>query len=319
MSTTIYILTLSYFKGQTVPKGAKLVVNWPHTTKEGMIYVMLGRCERLQDLFICFQQAQTKEKEEDTRMKKRNKLKRKRTQEVDEKKEQFASKIKCSMIALQENESLKSRAIERRQRNAFFEEGKIHIGFMNIRSLRKHWIDFQNDESFKKCQMIGLCETWVHTDEEVNHSNYETVAVNVGRGQGIATFNNIQAKIILQFGSNLLSVIALQFGKWIVVFMYASQGASNEDIIAKLSNLFSYDHIIIVGDMNWDYLRQENPMKRFFLENGCVQLIEVPTHEAGGLLDHVYVKAEDSGEVVAVCKARYYSDHDCLFIKINQQ
>ena len=286
---------------------------------------MLGRCERLQDLFICFRPSQTKKKEEEEeRQKKRNKLKRKRKktpeEEVEEKKEQFASKIKCSMIAQQENELLKSRADDRRKQNAFFEEGKIHVGFMNVRSLRKHWLDFQNDESFKKCQMTGLCETWLHSDEEVMQSNYETVAVNIGRGQGIATFNNLQAKNVLKFGNDMLSLIGFQFGKWLVIFMYASQGASNDEIAAKLREQFFYDQIIVVGDMNWDYLRQDNRMKRFFLKNGFVQLVKNPTHEAGGLLDHVYVKAEDPGDAVAVCQmAKYYSDHDALFIKINKQ
>ena len=253
-----------------------------------MAYVMLGRSERLQDISIV-----------------RDKF--------------DVSKIKCSEKAKEENDLLAERAEERKRRNNFFEEGKLNIGFINIRSMREHWQDFIADGSFQKCQVIGLCETWLHKDEEVNLEDYDAEVVNVGRGQGVAAFNNVQANVVYKFGSPKLSIIALEFRQWLVIFMYASQGAQSQDIISKLANLFCHaSDIIVVGDMNWDYFGQDNAIKRFFQQNDFVQLIANPTHEQGGLLDHVYMRGGDSEKKVTVYqKARYYSDHDAILIKIN--
>ena len=147
---------------------------------------------------------------------------------------------------------------------------------MNIMSLRKHWQDFINDMSFKKCQITGLCETWLYPDEEVILPDYQTEQVNVGRGQGIATFNNIQAQVILKHASPLLSIVALQFDKCLVIFLYASQGAPHGDVITMLTKLFNSfnDDILVIGDFNWDFLGKGNAIKTFFQHNGFIQLIE---------------------------------------------
>ena len=280
----------------------------------GMAYVMLGRCECLQDVFI------TLGKEENTAPPpiKRNKLSK---QKRPIKKDFDTSKIKCSSAAKEENEALKARSKDRQKKiNAFFEDEGVLVGFINIRSLRLHWQDFVTDENFKCCQLIGLCETWLHMDEEITHFNYDTETVNVGRGQGIATFNNIQAKVVFKFGSQTLSIVALQFNNWLVVFMYASQGVNYNNLTMQLTEVFCHatDYVMVVGDMNWDYLRQRNAMKVYFQQNGFHQIIENPTHEEGGLLDHVYVRTKES-VVVACQRAKYYSDHDAIFIRINKE
>ena len=285
-----WAITAHKMQGQTIKENSKLVIHWDTNMIDGMAYVMLGRSECLKDLFIAGK--------------------------FD------PSKIISSLEAKQESELLKKRAEDRKNRNLFFEEGKIHVGFINIRSLKKHWQDLMKDESFQKCQVVGSCETWLELDEDVTLPGYKTEAVNVGRGQGIATFNKLQANVLFKHASPMLSIIALQFDNWLLVFMYCSQGAPNSDITSMLSELFQHvpgDNIIIVGDFNWDFLGPENSLKIFFKQNGFTQYIENPTHEEGGLLDHVYVKGEQCGGRVAVYqKARYYSDHDALFIKINK-
>ena len=104
------------------------------------------------------------------------------------------------------------------------------------------------------------------------------------------------------------------------VFCVNVRSAPKEEIISRLSDLFSMntDYIIVVGDMNWDYLDQNNAIKDFFQQNDFFQMISTPTHEEGGILDHVYVKGDQCEEKFFVCqKSRYYSDHDAIFIKIN--
>ena len=253
----------------------------------GMAYVMLGRAECLQDVYI-------------------------------DKKDYDVSKIRCCQLAKNESDRLEEKAENRKYHTNFFESGYFYIGFINIQSLKAHWLDFQKDQSFQKCHMIGLCETWLDTDEEVELPNYDSAVVNVGRGQGIATFNNLHAKVVFKQGSRLLSIMALEFQQWLVIFIYASQNASKAEIIAIVATLCKErdNNTIILGDFNWNYLEEDNSLKKFFKETGFHQLVKNPTHELGGLLDHVYVRGEEC-KISLLQKARYYSDHDAVFLKIN--
>ena len=84
-----YACTAHKMQGQTVKTGTKLVVHWPTRQVDGLIYVMLGRCESIKDLFI--------------------------TGKFDPK------KISCSEEAKIESESLKARAAARPKFQDFFE------------------------------------------------------------------------------------------------------------------------------------------------------------------------------------------------------
>ena len=249
----------------------------------------MGRCECLQDLYIA------------------GKFKPK--------------KIKCCPTAKQESEFLKQRAQERLKLENFFEESSITIGFINIRSLKKHWLDFQTDQHFQKCDLIGLGETWLEPENQSpNLSGYETTSVNVRRGQGVTTFSK-QLNVVLKIGKDLYSIIALHSKEWIFVFMYVSQHAPQDEIVSVLSNLSHQrdESILILGDMNWDYLTQLHQMKEFLISNGFSQRVQNATHEHGGLLDQAYVKIKnDKFTVETFQKAKYYSDHDALFIKIKE-
>ena len=55
------------------------------------------------------------------------------------------------------------------------------------------------------------------------------------------------------------------------------------------------------------------------MANNFSQEVQDATHEKGGLIDHVYVRLpSDCKNTVNVAqRAKYYSDHDALFLKIN--
>ena len=74
---------LNLFQGQTSPEGTILVVHWSNRMQAGLAYVMLGRCQRLEDLFIV-----------------RDKY--------------DVSKIRCCKEAKQESDNLDERAQERK-------------------------------------------------------------------------------------------------------------------------------------------------------------------------------------------------------------
>ena len=61
-------------------------------------------------------------------------------------------------------------------------------------------------------------------------------------------------------------------------------------------------------------------MEKFLSNHGVSQRIGNATQEEGGLLDQVYVRIKDSSQVTVnvTQRAKYYTDHDALFIKIKE-
>ena len=120
--------------------------------------------------------------------------------------------------------------------------------------------------------MIGLCETWLEPEDEVTWNDYESASVNVRKGQGITTFTKLSMDVVLRIGNDKYSIIAHQSKDWLIVFMYISQQAPLNNIVGIISDLLKQTNgpILIVGDMNWDYLAATNDMKEFFLTNNFI-------------------------------------------------
>ena len=47
-----YAQTAHRMQGQTVKAGTKVIIHWVKAMKRGMAYVMLGRSQRLEDIYI---------------------------------------------------------------------------------------------------------------------------------------------------------------------------------------------------------------------------------------------------------------------------
>ena len=75
---------------------------------------------------------------------------------------------------------------------------------------------------------------------------------------------------------------------------------------------------VLIGDVNWHYMQQFHPMKKFMKERNFMQLIEKPTHIDGNTIDHVYINPKMKDLNVEIFqKPVPYSDHYALFLKIN--
>ena len=75
---------------------------------------------------------------------------------------------------------------------------------------------------------------------------------------------------------------------------------------------------ILTGDTNIDILKDSGKhFVEFMKDLGFTQLVKFPTHDQGGLLDHVYV-TQDLLEKVSVSQTGiYFSDHQLITIKLN--
>ena len=82
------------------------------------------------------------------------------------------------------------------------------------------------------------------------------------------------------------------------------------DLESVISN---YQLCYIVGDFNIDHLSNSHEIPAWISNHGFSQLVNTPTHEEGGLLDHVYVKSLVNHRVHLHWP--YYSDHAALCIE----
>ena len=77
---------------------------------------------------------------------------------------------------------------------------------------------------------------------------------------------------------------------------------------------------IIIGDFNICYLKDpSNKISRALKSLHFRQLVNEPTHEEGGCIDHLYFYAPATIETEYLLQIdpAYYSDHDCLYLHVN--
>ena len=123
--------------------GCSLVIHWTNKLPDGMCYVMLGRSERLQDIFII-----CKDKEMDMQA------------------------IRCDPSALAESERLENIFDLAEQQTKSIRNTHWKISFLNVRSLNAHHHDVLNDNIITDSDIIGLGETWLQKDEARNLPDY---------------------------------------------------------------------------------------------------------------------------------------------------
>ena len=106
-----------------------------------------------------------------------------------------------------------------------------------------------------------------------------------------------------------------------VICAYRSSTDKLDKIVTKIENLLNKEKVtIIVGDFNVCYLKKpSNKISRKLESLHFRQLVNEPTHEEGGCIDHLYfyapatIETDYLLEIVPV----YYSDHDCLYLHLN--
>ncbi len=283
MNYTLYL----FFEGQTVKKGSKLVIHWHKKMDMGMAYVMLGRCENINDVYIAG--------------------------------EFKVEGIKASPIALEESKFLK-KSYESHQAERLEEESKhFVIAYLNVWSLKGHLDYVKKEKSLMNSDTFGLGETWLKIGETVALDSFECNFANAGRGKGCASYTKEVSKETLCHVSETLSAICLRGTRFDIIFMYLSQNFEQSKAFALLKDwIIVTNPTIVMGDMNWNYGENHN-MKEFMKQLNFTQLITKVTHDKGHILDHVYVNKHiiEMGCHVTQ-ESVHFSDHDLVKLFVNK-
>ena len=124
--------TAHKMQGQTVKKDSKLIVHWNKHFQHGMAYVMLGRCESINDLYI--------------------------SGNFD------PALIKCSPDALEEAKRISKLIKDRSFLEAQLNQSCLKISYLNIRSFVPHIEDLKRLQTFMKSDVFGLGEIWTDSN-----------------------------------------------------------------------------------------------------------------------------------------------------------
>ena len=246
-----------------------------------MAYVMLGRCETIEDMYIIG--------------------------DFD------PEQIKCLPDAKIETERL----IEIGQRRNAIEhdlyDSSWVIGSLNVRSLREHHQDVLTDPFLMNCDIFGLGETWLYEGEEPEFPDFNGIFVNYGkRGKGIAVYTREPLDYEVLKADDA-SAVFVKVDKFNVLFLYLSHDFDWDTVKDFFDKVICPGKpTVIMGDVNWHY-PDNHLMKNYLDLRGFNQLIRRATHDKGRCIDHLYTSEHFSvGEVSVKQQSTYFSDHDMI-------
>ena len=162
---------------------------------------------------------------------------------------------------------------------------------LNTRSLRKHVDDVKSDPFLLKSDVLCLQETWLeHSEEEQDKyhlEGYEGYFTSVGRGKGLATYvkHGLQVLSNQEFAEENIQLAKTCFSQVDIINIYRSK----DEPLSRAANIL-HDHIdpakdtLIVGDFNVS-AAQTNILCNSLEMAGFNQLVTLPTHIKGGTLN----------------------------------
>ena len=200
----------------------------------------------------------------------------------------------------------------------------LHVSLLNVRSLKKHADDVKKTKDLISSDLLCLTETQLSLasdtsdiDQKLDTFKIEYNNMSVNRFQNSACCSNTSTQILecdkvagftmIKFSKETFSNKAIK-----LLLLYKPPNYSTDSFCEDLRQVTAYDDIdIIVGDFNIDALDPANNFLKDVLSS-YEMIVNDPTHLAGGLLDHVYLKKSfiSQKEVQCFVKDVYFSDHD---------
>ena len=257
--------------------------------EHGLAYVMLGRTERLEDIYL--------------------------SGEID-----FEG-ISASKLAM--DEATRLTEIFKEAENVEMEENResLTISFLNIRSLRYKVTEIMKTMSLMHSNVFAFGETWLRSEENVPIDGFQSFYASFGKGKGVAVYSqNEPLGEPLAIVEDLFSMVVFNHDEFVAIFLYRSQNCDDSHLCSVLeANIKQNMPIVVMGDMNFDYLKKRSKLYDYLTSKGFTQEIKMPTCDTGSTLDHLYVNKEMKSFSVKIKQSTvYYSDHDIIGLQIKK-
>ena len=194
------------------------------------------------------------------------------------------------------------------------DEGCLRLSSLNTRSLQQHRQDLETDQFVMKSDIILVQETWLDEDLKSNISDYHHYYVH-GRSKGICTLTRVLPTHHISNQTTYCSYIKISFKTFDIINIYRFGSNSNiRDFTTEVLLLLDCTRTqVVAGDLNIDLLKNPNNyFTQSMADRGFRQLVTEPTHNQGGLIDHVYFhKAEGASCELFSNHTMFWSDHTC--------
>ena len=291
-----FAITTHKIQGQSTLAPAKVVLDIDSSFQAAMVYVMLSRVQRMDQIYI---------------LGKFN-----------------PKKISCIKASLEESERLERISINRNPTpwNAAI-TGSINVASLNCMGLQAHHQDMIADAKMMKADVLQLSETSLTVDsnlEALQLQGFKSHHTIVANGKGISSYckeTTVPNDQMEDFKGADFQVSLLSLPRVDCINVYRSSTASLvETADAILERIKDDQPTLIMGDFNVCTVKQpNNSITRRLLDLGFSQLMTEATHIRGGHIDHIYWR--DSVEPafkdpVVERYSPYYSDHDCLLVTL---
>lgn len=293
-----WAITAHKFQGQTVKVPNTLVADLGSVFDGGQAYVMLGRVQNIDQLYL---------------------------------KSFNAKNIRANQKALEEARKFSASATSQAPAvetmwNKLGNPSILKISLLNIRSLQKHLEDVKADNVILKSDVICLTETWLipQTNPQLYQiPGFTCQTSSTGRGAGVAVYirNEFACGVPrpVTFATKECQAIRISLSSLDILAVYRSPNTDiNTCIQTVLKGIDSSKSTLICGDFNVPIqYNKSNSLTTALSTRGFTQIVNEPTHLQGNLLDHVYVRFQKGELFKQFMHCPYYSDHDaiCTIIK----
>ena len=309
--------TTHKIQGQTIVAPSKVAVDLRSVFGPNQAYVMLGRIQELNQLYIIGNLPE--------------------------------NKITTDKEALSQLATLKAKSVNRNPpvwEKSFDYSCKVY--YHNIHSLKDKIEDIKADTILSFSDLMIFGETWLETNEvedeslsalcqtknkDTNHNSdvsplhlngYKIHLNSIGRGKGLATYFKEEKFAVKQDIKNEdLQITILESENLCVIGLYRS--SEDRSLSLYLKELIpDTGNCLIIGDFN--LCTRRLPSHEVFLTMkalGFKRLISEATHFDGGHLDQIWLRIENITQDVHTVElySPYYTckDHDALLFSLYEQ
>ena len=206
----------------------------------------------------------------------------------------------------------------------------LSLASLNVRSLQKHFQDLEAFHSLMLTDVICVQETWLEDGNDgqhyqLSHLNKSALFANGGRGKGIVIYYSDNFQPVCKIERQFYQIAAVQSEQLVVVNIYRSDGAKNEDFLISLIEILrDSDHqkvTLLLGDFNFcERKERSHPIREKIKDLGFKSLLDPPiaTHTEGRCLDQAYLRGGEALDLtisarVGTCS---FSDHDPVIVEV---
>ena len=280
-------------QGQTVKAPRKVAVHLKSIFGPNQAYVMLGRVENQEQLFI-----------------------------IDELPD---NKIYCDQDAKDQLEVMKARSENRNPPVwQITLDNSLKISYLNINSLWAKINDVKADPILSFADIIFMGETWLQESTEAAVTDlqlpgYELHANNAGRGKGLAVYyKKDQSIVVRDINEEDLQISVLTSANTTIIGLYRSK--TNTSLVDALQEILpdNNNDCVIMGDFNiCSNSNPQDPVIQTLKNHGFREMVNRPTHILGGFIDMIWTRVANRLSEAQIYSPYYTcKDHDCLLLSI---